>query len=196
MKGLSATVLLSLLLAGCASAPSQTRNWTVRPKAVSPSTPSGDGVASAFATTRLGSVRVDAPYDRPAFAVMRADGTVAHDPSNAFAAAPSALLRAPIRAQLAGDGRFGNVVGQSSVAGADAVVEATVTDLSLDCTGPGSRTARAAVALAVVDVGGARRRVVLSGSGKAEADAAAGDYGAAFSSAFNAAFENALKSLR
>lgn len=198
MRGAAAPALLFLLLAGCASAPPQTKSWTVRSKASPPATARapGDGAATAFAATRLGAVSVDAPYDRPAFAVLRADGSLAHDPSNAFAAAPSALLRAPVRAHLAGDGRFGSVVGPSSVAGADAVVETTVTDLSLDCATPGRRTARVALSLDVVNAGRGPRRVVLSGSGAAEADAASGDYGDAFSTALDAALSNALESMK
>lgn len=197
MKAPAASALLFLLLAGCASAPPQSKSWTVRAKApAAPARAPGDGVATAFAATRLGAVSVDAPYDRPAFAVLRADGSIAHDPSNAFAAAPSALLRAPVRARLAGDGRFGNVVGPSSVAAADAVVETTVTDLSLDCATPGRRAARVALSLDVVNAGRGPRKVVLSGSGSAEADAASGDYGAAFSSALDAALSNALESMK
>lgn len=197
MKASAASALLFLLLAGCASAPPQSKSWTVRAKSpAAPARAPGDGVATAFAATRLGAVSVDAPYDRPAFAVLRADGSIAHDPSNAFAAAPSALLRAPVRARLVGDGRFGNVVGPSSVAAADAVVETTVTDLSLDCATPGRRAARVALSLDVVNAGRGPRKVVLSGSGSAEADAASGDYGAAFSSALDAALSNALESMK
>ena len=40
-----------------------------------------------FAATRLGGVSVLAPYDQQAFTVKRADGSVAFDPANRFAAA-------------------------------------------------------------------------------------------------------------
>lgn len=177
------------------TSPPPVRSWTIEPNGPVVAA-AVEGRAPAFPTTRLGTVVVDAPFDHPAMAVRRADGTLAFDARNEFAAAPAALLRAPVKAQLSADGRFGHVVGNTSLAGTDAAVETTVTDLSLDCREAGRRTARVAVNLDVIKTGRGPRRVELSGSGTGTADAAAGDYGEAFSAAFDAAFKDALKSLK
>lgn len=180
---------------GCMTSSPPVRSWTIESNG--PATaPAVEGRAPAFPATRLGSVVVDAPFDRPSMAVRRSDGTLAFDARNEFAATPAALLRAPVKAQLTADGRFGHVVGNTSLAGTDAAVETTVTDLSLDCREAGRRTARVAVNLDVIKTGRGPRRVELSGSGTGTADAAAGDYGEAFSAAFDAAFKDALKSLK
>ena len=186
-----------VFLSGCFTSGRQSaKAWTVEPPSVRSQAVSPEGGSPAFATTRVGSVVVSAPYDRPSFVVRRSDGSVAFDAYNEFAAAPSSILRTPVRTQLANDGRFGHVVPSSSVAGADASVEVLVHDLSLDCRESGKRVARAAVSVDVVNTGRGPRSVVLSGDGTSEADAAAGDYSAAFSEAFNAAFSEALRLLK
>ena len=149
-----------------------------------------------FAATRLGGVSVLAPYDQQAFTVKRADGSVAFDPANRFAAAPAALLRRPLMAGLAADGRFGHVLQQASTASADATVEVVVPELSLDCRTQGTRKACASVTVNVVRNGRATRDIALSGSGSGEADAGTGDYSAAFSAAVNTAVANALSGLK
>ena len=146
--------------------------------------------------TRIGTVVVNAPFDRTPFVVRRADGSVAFDAYNEFASAPSALLRAPVHKMLASDGRFGHVVSPSSAASADASVEVLVTDLSLDCREDGKRKACAAVCVDVVKTGRGPRTVALSADGASEADATSGDFSAAFSKAFNEAFAEALKALK
>ena len=196
MRRLFAFLLLSLC-AGCFTSGKPTpKSWTVEPTAAAPTVPSPEKSQPAFATTRVGTVSVSAPFDRPTFVVRREGGSVAFDAYNEFAAAPSALLRAPVRAQLATDGRFGNVVVQSSVANADASVEVLVTDLSLDCRESGKRTARAAVSVNVVRTDRGARTVALSADGASEADATSGDFSAAFSAAFNEAFSEALRVLK
>ena len=192
-------LLMAALLAGCAgcfssSAP-DSRAWLVAPRTDLPQPAVPEGGA-AFAATRLGVVNVCAPYDRAPFVIRRADGSVAFDAYNVFASAPNLLLRAPVRSRLQADGRFGHVVASSSAAAADAQVEVTVTDLSLDCRDSSKRTARAAVSLDVVKSGRGPRDVALVGSGSGEADASAGDYSAAFSAAFDAAVAEALRSLK
>jgi len=97
---------------------------------------------------------------------------------------------------LAADGRFGHVVPQSSVASSDAVVEVVVPELSLDCSKEGSRKARASVTVNVVRGGRSSREIALSGSGAGEADAADGNYSAAFGNAVNTAIANALSGLK
>ena len=187
------------LCAGCFTSGKPTpKSWTVEPREVAsaPVRTTGEGAGSAFGATRVGTISVNAPFDRPAFVVRRSDGSVAFDAYNEFASAPSAILRAPVRAQLATDGRFGHVVSPSSVANADAAVEVLVTDLSLDCRHPGERKARAAVSVDVIKTGRGPRAVALSGDGAGEADAAAGDFSSAFSAAFNEALAEALRALK
>ena len=189
-----------LLLASCAGCFTSSRqppkSWTVEPRAAAPQEVSMETPKAAFATTRVGTVAVSAPFDRTPFVVRRADGSVAFDAYNEFAATPASMLRTPVKAQLATDGRFGHVVSPSSAASADAAVEVLVTDLSLDCRESGKRTARAAVSVDVVRTGRGARMVALSADGASEADASSGDFSTAFSKAFNEALAEALKVLR
>ena len=192
---------LALALALCAgcftSGKPSPKSWALEPReAGAAGTAAGEGSGSAFVATRIGTISVNAPFDRSQFVVRRSDGSVAFDAYNEFAAAPATLLRAPVRAQLATDGRFGHVVSPSSVVNADAAVEVLVTDLSLDCRKTGERKARAAVSVDVVKTGRGPRTVALSGDGASEADATAGDYSAAFSAAFNEALAEALRALK
>lgn len=152
--------------------------------------------ASAFAATRLGAIVVCAPYDHQPFVVRRTDGSVALDAYNIFASAPASLLRASVKSRLEADGRFGHVVSSASSAATDAQVEVTVTDLSLDCREDGRRVARAALSIDVVKTGRGPRDVAFTGAGVGEADAQSGDYTAAFSSAFDTALAEALRSLK
>ena len=170
------------------------KNWrvAVMPEAGRP----GVMERTDFAVTRLGSVTVMAPYDKASFAVLRADGSVAFDPYNVFAAVPGQLLRAPMRELLEAEGRYGRVVESTSAATADAVAETLVTDLSLDCSEEGARVARAAVSVRFVENSRGCRRIVSSGTGIGSADAADGDYTKAFSTAFSAAVRAALKDVR
>ena len=185
------------LLAGCFTSGRQpAKSWTVEPPPAKRGGVTPEGGASAFATTRVGSVVVCAPYDRASFVVRRADGSVAFDAYNEFAAAPSAILRVPVRAQLASDGRFGHVIQSSSVAGADASVEVLVRDLSIDCRESGKRVARASVSVDVVNTGRGPRSVALAGDGSGESNADSGDFSAAFSEAFNNALAEALRLLK
>ena len=195
---LAPLVLALALCAGCFTSGKPTpKSWTVEPRdSAAEAKTAGEGGGSAFVATRVGTIAVNAPFDRASFVVRRSDGSVAFDAYNEFAATPAALLREPVRTQLAKDGRFGHVVSPSSVANADAAVEVLVTDLSLDCRDSSKRTARAAVSLDVVKSGRGPRDVALVGSGSGEADASAGDYSAAFSAAFDAAVAEALRSLK
>ena len=183
-----------LFCAGCLSSSTPTpKAWMVSPTSDPPPAAPQPG---AFSTTRQGAVTVSAPFDSTSFIVRRADGSVARDPYNVFAAPPSALLRGAVRARLEADGRFGRVVPQSSSASADVQVEALVGDLSIDCSEQSRRTARAAVSLDVLRSGRGGRDVILSGDGIGSADASNGDYSAAFSQAFDAALVAALRNLK
>lgn len=197
MRNFCITVLLLVGCAGCfSSSMPDSKSWMVMPRTDLPQPPPPPEGASAFAATRLGPVTVSAPYDRQPFVVHRADGSVALDAYNLFASTPAALLRSPVKSRLEADGRFGHVVASASSAAADAQVEITVTDLSLDCRADGRRKARAALSVDVVKAGRGPRDVALVGAGSGEADAESGDYSAAFSAAFDAALSQALKALK
>lgn len=190
-------VALALLsaCAGClSSAPQPATAWTV--ESVIPSDIPSAEPKPVFGATRLGTVSVLPPYDQQPFAVKRVDGSVAFDPANRFAAQPAALLKGPLMANLAADGRFGRVVPQSSVVNPDAIVEVVVPELSLDCRTAGTRKARASVTVNVVNGGRSPRSIAMSGSGAGEADAADGNYSAAFGTAVNSAIANALSGLK
>lgn len=190
---LAAAVVVSC--AGCfSSAPPPATAWTVDAAPVSGLPPAEP--KPVFAATRLGGVSVLPPYDQPSFAVRRADGSIAFDPANRFAAQPAALLKGPLMAGLSADGRFGHVVSQTSVVNSDAIVEVVFPELSLDCRDAGSRKARASVTVNVVKGGRSQRDIALSGSGAGEADASDGNYSAAFSAAVNTAVANALSGLK
>ena len=189
--------LLLALCAGCfTSVPPPPTAWMVEPRPSDRPATDVEKSPAAFGTTRIGTIVVSAPFDRAPFVVRRADGSVAFDAFNAFAAAPATLLRQSVKSQLASDGRFGHVVSPSSVASADASVEVLVTDLSLDCSESGKRMARAAVSVDVVKTGRGSRVVAFSADGAGEADAASGNYSDAFSIAFNSAFAEALKGMK
>ena len=174
---------LSILVAGClTSAPPQPKSWVVSAQRK----PSSE--VSVSRTARLGSLSVAAPYDKPALAVRRPDGSVAFDAYNVFATSPSALLRAPLSALLEDDGRFGRILSAVSTARSDSTLEAVVTDLSLDCREEDKRLARVALSLAVIE----NREVKMFLDGEGSADAASGDYSAAFSEAFARAVSTAL----
>ena len=193
---LAAGIVLSMVACtGClSSAPPPATSWIVEssvPSGLPPVEPK-----PVFAATRLGGVSVLAPYDQQPFTVKRVDGSVAFDPCNRFAAQPAALVRGVLMANLAADGRFGHVVPQNSIVNSDAVVEVVVPELSLDCSTEGVRKARASVSVNVVRGGRSARDVAMSGSGTGEADAADGNYSAAFGNAVNTAIANALSGLK
>jgi ABC-type uncharacterized transport system auxiliary subunit len=187
LKVLFVVALSALLLPGCiTSAPPPPKSWMVTASRSANTELMVDKVA------RLGSITVAAPYDRPALAVKRADGSVAFDAYNAFASSPSALLRAPLAALLEDHGRFGRVLSSASTARAHSTLEVVVSDLSLDCRETGRRIAKVSISIAVIE--GREVRMFLDGSGSA--DAASGDYSAAFSEAFANAVSDALKGFK
>ena len=194
-NGMMAALGALVTCAGClSSAPPPAVAWNME-AAVPPGLPPTEP-KPVFAATRLGGVLVLAPYDGQPFTVKRADGSVAFDPANRFAAQPASLLKGPLMAGLAADGRFGHVVPQTSMVDPDAVVEVVVPELSLDCSREGSRKARASVTVNVVRGGRSARDIAMSGNGTGEADAADGNYSAAFGAAVNAAIANALSGLK
>ena len=181
-----AGIISVLAFSGClTSAPPPPKSWIVSASRKSNSELMIDKVA------RLGSITVAAPYDKSALAVKRADGSLAFDAYNVFASSPSALLRAPLAALLEDDGRFGRVLSSVSTARSTSTLEAVVTDLSLDCTVENRRTAKVSISIAVIE----NREVKIFLDGSGSADAASGDYSAAFSEAFSQAVFDALRSM-
>ena len=179
-------IISVLVFSGClTSAPPPPKSWIVSASRKSNSELMIDKVA------RLGAITVAAPYDKSALAVKRADGSLAFDAYNVFASSPSALLRAPLAALLEDDGRFGRVLSSASIARSNSTLEAVVTDLSLDCTAENRRTAKVAISIAVIE----NREIKMFLDGSGSADAASGDYSAAFSEAFSQAVFDALRSM-
>ena len=179
-------IISVLVFSGClTSAPPPPKSWIVSASRKSNSELMIDKVA------RLGSITVAAPYDKSALAVKRADGSLAFDAYNVFASSPSALLRAPLAALLEDDGRFGRVLSSVSTARSSSTLEAVVTDLSLDCTVENRRTAKVSISIAVIE----NREIKMFLDGSGSADAASGDYSAAFSEAFSQAVFDALRSM-
>ena len=179
-------IISVLVFSGClTSAPPPPKSWIVSVSRKSDSELMIDKVA------RLGSITVAAPYDKSALAVKRADGSLAFDAYNVFASSPSALLRAPLAALLEDDGRFGRVLSSVSTARSSSTLEAVVTDLSLDCTVENRRTAKVSISIAVIE----NREIKMFLDGSGSADAASGDYSAAFSEAFSQAVFDALRSM-
>ena len=141
-----------LALSGClGSAPKRPVCWTIEVEPL----------------TAVGRVVVSAPYSGTRFAVLRADGSLAFDPGNAFAAVPSVILGDAIQSR-----RTHGVL--------------TVRKLALDCRQEGRRDA--VVELEIVRKGEPVHR------GSASVGTADGNYTAAFSAAFAAAYRQAVES--
>ena len=184
---LACSAAVSVLVGGClVSAPPQPKSWMVTAQRKSAAE------MDVSKASRLGSLSVAAPYDRPALAVKRADGSIAFDSYNVFATSPSSLLRAPLATLLEDGGRFGRILPAASMARTGTTIEAVVNDLSLDCREEGKRTAHVSISLAVIE----NREVKDFLDGEGAADAEAGDYSAAFSEAFSKAVADALMGAR
>lgn len=140
-----------------------------------------------FGLARVSQIAVRAPYSSKSLVVLRANGTVAFDPCNEFAAGVVPLLRGVVFDAMEASGRFKAVVEATSSAGVASLVEVTVSRLAIDCRTDGSRLAVAELLMRVVD----GRAIVASATGSGEADAADGNYGAAFSSAVSQALSEA-----
>ena len=187
VKGLFMMALPAALLSGClSSAPPPPKSWVVS------ASRSANAELMIDRVVRLGSITVVAPYDKSALTVKRKDGSVAFDAYNVFASSPSALLRAPLAALIEDDGRLGRVLASSSSVRTQSMLEAVVTDLSLDCREEGKRIAKVAISIAVIE----NREIKMFLDGTGSADAASGDYSAAFSDAFSKAVSEAMKGLR
>lgn len=187
MKKLCALLLLPVL-AGCLTT-------TVKPPSywpVSYAGPKAKAEVSKYGVARAMPVVIRSPYAASPIAVLRADGTVAFDPLNEFAAVPANLFRGVFMDAMAASGLFREVVGTSSIASAAVSVEVCVETVALDCRQEGQRTAVVEIDLKILD----GHAIVASVRGKGTADADDGNYGAAFSTAFGSAFVAAFAQLR
>lgn len=142
-----------------------------------------------FGIARLSLLSVRAPYDSRSFQVLRADGTIASDSFNRFAAVPSQLLKGLVLDRLAKSTQFTTLVASSSSASVDSIVEVTITKLLLDCTNDDSRLAEAELTMMILD---RERQIVRSSYGRGVADAKNGDYGKAFADALKSAIDRAI----
>lgn len=181
-----AVVLAASALAGCLTSAStpEIACWSIEYTGEM----AGRGVEPRFGVARVSQIVVRAPYTVKGIAVLRANGTVAFDPYNEYAAGPNALLKGVVEDALAASGLFKGVVGATSAAGAAVSAEVTVARLALDCRREGLRNAVAELEIRLL----AGRDIVSSSRGSGIADAADGNYGAAFSGAVTEAIKAAL----
>ena len=181
-------VLSLAVLAGCmSSAPKAPDCWTIEMDRAG--LPDADVAGMGLPAVRVASPTVRAPYDGTRLAVLRADGSLAFDGFNAFAASPALILRGTVQDALESAGL--TVVAPTSSAHADATIETTVLRLALDCRRDGRRDAVVSLSLTLVD----GRRVQATGRGEGRESAMAGDYSSAFSRAFVKAVSEALAQL-
>lgn len=183
--------LLALSLVGCTTSSShEVKCWPINPTKVG----NTFKPAIAYNTVRIGSILVVAPYSSDEIVVRRADGSIAKDPYNRFAAGPARLLAPVLKAACDSYGAFAMALPNESMARPDVIIEAVVTDLSLDCS-DGNRNAVVAVTLTLVDNRSNVRQVLEVEKGEARISAADGDYGKAFTTAFDEAVKHAFKGL-
>ena len=188
MTKLTVVILLSAIAAGClTSSPTERVDWNVE------CTESALRVARQpkFGVARLSLVELRAPYAVRELAVLRAGGSIAFDPCNAYAAAPVQLMKGVAFESLERSGLFSAVVGAGSAVDSDVEVEVTVRRLALNCREEGVRRAVAAISIRLVR----SHAIVAYAEGSGSADASNPDYSAAFSAAATAAFSDALNRL-
>lgn len=142
---------------------------------------------------RVSQVLMRSPYNEVGIAVLRADGSMAFDPYNEYAANPTAMLKGVVFEAMDASGLFGAVVNPSSAVRSTAIVEVLVSRLALDCRAEGVRKAVASVVVRLVG-GDSERAAYAQGDG--EADARDGNYGAALSGAVSTALNSAFGQLR
>ena len=181
------SLMLVPALAGCFSAsPLPVAHWPVDYVGPVASDRSGK-----LGIGRVSQVVVRAPYNAEGISVLRENGTVEHDAYNEFAALPSTLLKGPLLDAMAASGKFKTVVNSSSATISTTSVELMVTNLSLDCRKQDSRRAVVTIILRVLRSG----EIVGLEKGEGSADAADGNYGAAFSKAYSTALSEAFSRL-
>ena len=187
MKKLIALALIPVV-SGCLSASSpKVTQWLLEYKGTKRA-----AQPAKYEVGRVSQVLVRSPYNETGIAVLRADGSMAFDPYNEYAANPTALLKGFVYDAMDASGLFGAVVNPSSSVRSSTMVEVLVSRLALDCRKEGERKALASVRVRIlVDA-----EKVLYAQGEGEADAKDGNYGAAFSLALSAALSSAFGQFR
>lgn len=189
MKKIAFCLLASCVFCGCLSPVKQTsKKWVI-----------GEirGEMSKVAATakrpsvKIARIEVCAPYDETSLVVMRPDGSVAFDPCNAFASAPSRLLSRAVYDSLESSGFAETVLDSKTSVQSPLKIEIIVTRLALDCRKPGRREASVGVMLRLLE----SRNVVSVSHAEASAPTDEADYSKSFSIAFTRAMSEAIKRL-
>ena len=187
MKKLIALSLIPLL-SGCLSAGSpRVTQWLLEYKG-----PVRTTRLTKYEVGRVSQVLVRSPFNEVGIAVLRADGSMAFDPYNEYAANPTAMLKGFVFDAMDASGLFGTVVNPSSSVRSQALAEVLVSRLALDCRKEGERKAVAAVRVRLIADDGK----ALYAQGEGTADAKDGNYGAALSAALSAALNSAFAQFR
>lgn len=187
MKKMIALALIPVL-SGCLSASSpRVTQWLLEYKG-----PVRAAQPVKYEVARVSQVLVCSPYNEMGIAVLRADGSMAFDPYNEYAANPTALLKGFVYDAMGASGLFGTVVNPRSSVKSQVMSEVLVTRLALDCRKEGKRKAVAAVRVRLIADDGKS----LSAQSEGEADAKDGNYGKALSSALSFALNSALGQFR
>lgn len=147
-----------------------------------------------FGVGRVSQVFVRTPFGTESISVLRADGSIAFDPYNEFAALPSALVKGVVFDAMEGSGLFSTVLNASSAASSTVSVEVMVQRLALDCRKEDERRAVAKVLVRLLKSGS--NEIAGLAKGESTEDAADGNYGKAFSRALSAALMTAFEQLR
>ena len=187
MKKIVVFALLPIL-AGCLSADSpKVTQWLLEYRG-----PVKTTRVPKYEVGRVSQILVRSPYNETGIAVFRADGSMAFDPYNEYAANPTALLKGLVFDAMDASGLFGTVVNPSSSVKSSALAEVLVSRLALDCRTEGERKAVASVRVRIL--ADAEKPLYAQGSG--EADAKDGNYGAALSDALSMALNAAFGQFR
>ena len=137
---------------------------------------------------KLMSVDVRAPYGGTNMPVLRADGSIAFDSFNAFAAPPASLLKGAAFDALESSCAFERVVSGASAVRTPLSIEVYVKKLALDCRKEEHRDATVALTLVLTS----NMSVVASSSAEATVPVTDGNFASAFSSAFSEAMLSAV----
>lgn len=199
MQRILVLVLGASIFSGCLStAPKAATKWTidgVKTAATSEALTRSQATLDAAAPiVRLASVSVRAPYDARHFVVLRADGTLAFDAYNEFAAQPASLIRSAAEKAVRDSGLFSYVIAHNSTANASCTLELVVTRLALDCREKGLKTASVELSLLLTS----SRAIFAESTASAVIPIPDGsmDFTAAFSRAFSEAMAKALAQMK
>lgn len=189
LKQMGGLVLGAILATGClSSAPKSSTHWSV---AACADSSLETAAQTKWEAARVGSVLVRAPYDQSRLTVLRADGSVAFDAYNDFAAQPAALLRGLVEDVMTRSGLFARVVPASSSARVPLTLEVDVVKFALDCRAPSRRVATTCVVVRLLR----GHDIVSIATAEGEKDIDSQDFAQAFSTSATRALASALKKL-